>query len=233
MSTRMTIYIIVAVVLIALVAGVAYMSKGKTSEKTFTGDYLDPNRAARVEFTIGHKTSDGIADVTVSFLSDGLQMVASGGSVSVNGKALPPFPLKKQGFWYMSQIPMSSLYRLEYSLGAGRPVVAREVAGREFSVSMPPTISRRAGTVIPFTGPPLRPTESIFAKISVSGTGQREFRLKASASGGTVIIPASELSSVPLGNARLYVGIVLRDETSTDYGLIYIHGSENVVTVVE
>ena len=206
---------------------------------THAGDYLDPGRAARVEFSIGTRTSDEIAKVTVSFLSDGLQMVASGGSVSVNGKVLPPFPLRKQGFWYKSEIPKNSLYRLEYSLGAGRPLVVHEVAGREFSVRMPTTISRRAGTVIPFTGPPLRSTERISARISVSGSaGQDRFgnrfskTLKASVSGGTVIIPASEFSSVPLGNATLYLGIV-KEEKSLDYDLGYIHGSEDGVAVKE
>ena len=201
---------------------------------THARDYLDPNKPTLIKFTIATQTNNDSATVTVSFLSDGLQMVAAGGSVSVNGKILPSFPLRKQGFWYWTLMPKSALYKLEYSLGAGHSVVVREVAAREFSAVMPSAISRKKGAVIPFNGPPPSSTESIFVTISTSEAGQREITkvLEASVSGGTVIIPASELSSVQLGDARLNLSMV-RNERSAVYNLTYRHKSRHSVTVKE
>lgn len=96
-----------------------------------------------VKFTIATKTHDDSAFVMVSFLSfisEGLYTVAPGGSVSVNKNILPSFPTTTQGWRYWTSIPKSALYKLEYSLGAGYPVVVHEVSAREFSAVMPSAI---------------------------------------------------------------------------------------------
>lgn len=205
---------------------------------TRAADRLDPDRPPIVKFTVASRVGEGQVFATATFQSEGLQMLAEGGQVSVNGVPLNSAPLKKQGYWYNARLPVAARYELQYSLGAGRPTVRHMIAHRNFVPAMPQSVSRSHGLVLNVIGLPLQSGETIFAELT-GGTGSTRWgkALRPSASGNQIIVNVDELSGARVGEASLYVGVVVREASKgagvSAYSSIHTSGSEVQVTVTD
>lgn len=201
-------------------------------------DRLDPGRPVAVKFSVASRTGEAQVFATATFQSAGLQMLAEGGTVSVNGVPLVAAALQKQGHWYNARLPVAERYELLYSLGAGQPVVRKAVAHRGFVPALPASVSRSRGLVINFVGAPLLAGESLFAELT-GGTGSTRWGqvLRPTASGNQLIVNASALAGARLGEAQLYVGIVVREASATagggSFASSHAVGSEVPVTVTD
>jgi len=201
-------------------------------------DRLDPDRPVIVKFSVASRVGEAQVLATATFQSSGLQMLAEGGTITVNGVPLVAAPLKKQGYWYNGPLPVAARYELEYSLGAGTPTVRKMIVHRSFVPALPPSVSRGRGLVINFVGAPIQAGETLFAEIT-GGSGSTRWGqvLRPSANGNQLIINASSLTGARLGEANLYVGVVVREATAVSDGgsLSSSHavGSEVPVTVTD
>lgn len=201
-------------------------------------DRLDPDRPVIVKLSVASRAGEPQVFATATFQSSGLQLLAEGGTVAVNGVPLAPAALKKQGHWYNGRLPVASRYDVAFSLGAGKPLVVQTIAHRGFIPALPATVSRSRGLVIRFVGTPVQPGESLFAELT-GGDGPTRWGqvLRPTADGNQLIIPASALAGARLGDASLYVGVIVRSAApGADGGAIstsHAVGSEVPVTVTD
>jgi hypothetical protein len=198
-------------------------------------DHLDPNRSVRATFTLSVNNARDLVHVSATFQADGLQLLASGGRVTVNDIELMPERLQKQGFWYQVHVKRAPVYVLQYSLAGSQPVRTHELPDRKFLPEIPATVSRSKGFVVPFVGPPIGSDERLFMELR-GGEGPSRWSavLRGTLDGARILVPASALAQARLGRAEIYVG-VMRRTSAPVHRLNITHGSgtQQVVDVTD
>lgn len=199
-----------------------------------SSDQLDPNAPVRAEFTVSAHEREDLVQASITFQSDGLQLLAAGGRVIVNNVELAPERLRKQGFWYRAQVRRAPIYVLQYALAGGQPVRTQEVPDRVFVPEIPLALSRGRGATIVFRGPPLAANERLFVELTGGeAVGKWGFVLRCMFEGNRIVVPAAQLAEARLGKAQLYVGVTLRESAAGNLSITRAVGSERPVDITD